>query len=167
MGRKYRTLEEHIIHALNLVRMHRKCVTLGCDKWQQWGHMLCPMHLSRYRRGKEPIKGKHTTTSHGYILEYWADGHALLDNKPGSLYQHRRVLYVKIGPGPRLTCHWCSTPVDWATLHPDHINGVRDDNRPENLVPACQPCNQQRGNMQAFLRRCLPAVRQESFGGIL
>ena len=30
-------------------------------------------------------------------------------------------------------------------MHVDHVNAVRDDNRIDNLVPSCPPCNQERG----------------------
>jgi len=58
----------------------------------------------------------------------------------------RLVLYDKIGPGPH-PCNWCGGEVDWKTglvagaLIADHLNWDREDDRPENLVPACNPCN--------------------------
>ena len=63
---------------------------------------------------------------------------------------HRLVLYESLGPEPR-PCHWCGKELLWITdrfapnaLQVDHLNQVRDDNRVENLVPACQVCNVRR-----------------------
>jgi len=48
------------------------------------------------------------------------------------------------------TCNNCNQP-HWSTrgdtlgLYPDHVNGIGDDNRPENLVPSCMACNSGRG----------------------
>ncbi len=71
------------------------------------------------------------------------------------VYEHREVLFNKIGLGPHL-CFYCHKPINWAignnrskrtdrtwsgVLVVEHLNGVKDDNRPENLQPACGPCN--------------------------
>lgn len=68
----------------------------------------------------------------------------------GYVAEHRAVLYEKIGPGQH-SCHWCGITVAWTTrlvgtghrgmLVADHVNTNGLDNRPENLVPACQGCN--------------------------
>lgn len=64
----------------------------------------------------------------------------------GMLAVARLVLYDKIGPGPH-ACNWCGTEVDWkrglvpGALIADHLNWNRNDDSPENLVPACNPCN--------------------------
>lgn len=69
----------------------------------------------------------------------------------GRAYEHRVVLYDAIGPGPH-ECHWCGTRIDWlvkgdpANLLPDHLNGDGSDNRIDNLVPSCMPCNSARGS---------------------
>jgi hypothetical protein len=72
-----------------------------------------------------------------------------LAGKGRLISEARAVLYAKIGPGPH-DCHWCGSRVEWrpgegvrakGVLMADHINNDRHDNRPENLVPACQACN--------------------------
>lgn len=69
----------------------------------------------------------------------------------GNAYVHRVVLYDKIGPGEH-SCHWCGATVRWTStrgdadcLQVDHLNGIGDDNHPDNLVPACPVCNTTRG----------------------
>lgn len=67
----------------------------------------------------------------------------------GRVYEHKVALYNKIGYGPH-RCHWCHTPLTWAkgtkqgVLITDHVNGIRNDNSPSNLVPACSSCNTMR-----------------------
>lgn|SRR5690625_4076679 len=63
--------------------------------------------------------------------------------KDGRVRAHRAVLFDKIGAEPQ-PCHWCGTTVAWGgdpELVADHIDGNTWNNNPDNLVPACQPCN--------------------------
>jgi hypothetical protein len=70
-------------------------------------------------------------------------GHPLA-HADGQVYEHRVVLYNKIGPGSHV-CHWCGVAVAWGNtlsdLLVDHLNQDRYDNDPDNLVPACFSCN--------------------------
>jgi hypothetical protein len=75
-----------------------------------------------------------------------------LANCEGYVYEHRKVLYDKLGAGPH-ACHWCGLVLGWDKMTADHLNAVRDDNREENLVPSCLTCNQARGNALPFLSR--------------
>jgi len=80
-----------------------------------------------------------SVTSNGYIAVQ-AKGHPVAD-KTGRAYEHRVVLYDAIGGGIHL-CHWCSKPVAWGVdLEADHVDGDRQMNTRENLVPSCQKCN--------------------------
>jgi hypothetical protein len=96
-------------------------------------------------------------TSSGYRL-ITAPDHPLA-NPRGRVYEHRQVLYDRIGPGVHL-CHWCRQRVAWlrcpgaCRLYVDHLNDIRDDNRPENLVPACNYCNTARGVRPNWLTHC-------------
>lgn len=58
------------------------------------------------------------------------------------------MLWNRIGPGEH-PCHWCGATVEWGgrgarRLVVDHVNGVKVDNRDENLVPSCSSCNVRR-----------------------
>jgi hypothetical protein len=128
------------------------CTIPGCDKpsRNRSGTAPCPMHYHRqYRHGSTDVTAHGVSTSDGrrYRRTY-RPGHPLA-RSDGSVYVHRAVLYDAIGPGPH-PCHHCGTPVDWHTsdrrtrLEADHLNHQGDDNRPENLAPACSPCNARR-----------------------
>ena len=131
------------------------CVLPDCDKPSRnpKSPALCPMHYHRqYRHGRTDAEANSSgvSVSHGrrYRRSY-RPGHPVAD-KNGGGWEHRFVLYDAIGAGPH-PCHWCKSPVDWVAkgepgcLQVDHLNHIGDDNRPENLVPSCGPCNSARG----------------------
>lgn len=76
-----------------------------------------------------------------------------LANKQGRVYQHRFVLYETIGAGSH-PCHWCGRDLHWGRSYPphpdaltaDHLDGVKTNNDPTNLVPSCPSCNTSRAN---------------------
>lgn len=110
------------------------------------GRVLCEMHFSRMRfRGSfdapPPPIGRYRTAD-GYVLVN--DPAHPLAHARGTVLEHRRVYFAANGIGP-FNCHWCGVPVEWGTLHIDHVNDVRDDNRLENLVASCAICNPMRG----------------------
>jgi hypothetical protein len=116
---------------------------------------LCPMHYHRlYRHGDvtKTARAARVTASKGrrYTAKY--DPSHPLANANGKVYRHRAALYDLIGPGSH-ACHWCGMTVRWDRtrgdadcLNVDHLNGLGDDNRPENLVPSCPACNTGRGS---------------------
>ncbi|WP_155738086.1 HNH endonuclease [Sphingobium yanoikuyae] len=127
------------------------CKQDGCDKIG-WNSGLCqPHYKARYRerRLERIAKGElipvlvptSLQKSNGYLVGYVPD-HPL-SNKSLQLYEHRRVAYEKYGPGEH-NCHWCDTTVDWKAIEVDHLDWVRDNNDPDNLVVSCKPCNQNR-----------------------
>lgn len=86
---------------------------------------LCPAFWRRgenhqhYGKRCYTWKGGRTKTKQGYILIYLPESH--LANKQGYVYEHRLVAEQHLG---RLLS-------EIEVVH--HINGIRDDNRPENL----------------------------------
>jgi hypothetical protein len=64
--------------------------------------------------------GGRTITEHGYVLIYIGKNKHLADTR-GYAYEHRLVAEYKLG----------RELMNWEKVH--HINGNRQDNRPENL----------------------------------
>ncbi len=122
------------------------CRVEGCGSIaNRKGACLCEAHYMRLRRtGSHELRKpkERRVHSHGYILVH-APGHPL-GRGESYVYEHRAVFHAEHGDGP-FTCHWCGAPVTWETMHVDHVNSVRDDNRLDNLVASCPPCNQERG----------------------
>ena len=92
-----------------------------------------------------------------------------LAGKDGKVYEHRKVLYDSIGPGPH-ECYWgCGKAVDWGGGHEglvaDHLDGDTLNNTPENLVPSCRMCNWNRGTDPQFFEE-QRAANIEMEGGI-
>lgn len=134
--------------------MNPQCRVPECTKpVRSSGAELCGMHYHRlYRHGsvEKVARGPEHTVVRGRYKKAHAPGHPLACIT-GMVYVHRRILYDLIGPGSH-ACHWCAKSIVWevpegdpSRLHVDHLNGVRDDNRSENLVPACKACNTTRG----------------------
>lgn len=142
------------------------CSVPDCEKpLRSSGSEWCAMHYHRvYRHGSvDKVDSAVPSVSLGrrYTREY-LPRHPLA-NKSGQVYTHRLVLFNEIGPGPH-ACHWCGTYIDWLPkghpreLQPDHLNNDGGDNRPENLVPSCRPCNISRGS-----QRRQDALREQGF----
>lgn len=75
-----------------------------------------------------------------------------ISNPSGVTPYHRIVLWDKLS-GNDAPCNWCGKQLYWSksyrdsptdALIVDHLNEVKNDNRPENLVPSCGPCNTKR-----------------------
>lgn len=117
------------------------------------GKQLCEKHYYRKRRtgqygAREPL-GSHSTPA-GYV-KLTAPNHPLADSN-GHVFEHRAVLYFKskiICPN----CYWCGVEQSWATIHADHLNGIKHDNREANIVGACPRCNKARGAALALASR--------------
>jgi hypothetical protein len=134
---------------------HPTCTVDGCTKpTRTRSAKLCKMHYHRqYRHGSvdRSARSASISVSHGRRYRSLHLPNHPLAGKHGKVYEHRAALYDSIGAGPQ-PCHWCGTTVRWTStrgdadcLQVDHLNGVGDDNRPDNLVPSCGPCNTTRG----------------------
>lgn len=105
---------------------------------------MCKAHYYRvYRTGKTEKKqtGKFFHTN-GYVMLTGKAGHPLAICK-GQVLEHRYVYFETHGAGP-FSCHWCSVIVTWLDLHIDHLDEIRSNNAPENLVASCGVCNTNR-----------------------
>lgn len=117
---------------------------------------LCETHYYRHRRTGTTDKRARAVTprSDGYLVIF-SPAHPLAQ-KNGHLFEHRRVLFEKIGLGEH-PCHWCRRTLKWKArwedaIVADHHDGDRSNNAPENLVPSCHDCNTSRGSFQAWVR---------------
>lgn len=135
---------------------YEKCSAPDCsDRVRSVGTPYCEMHYGRLRRSGTlglrhvPDRRGH---SHGYVLLY-APNHALRRASHPYVYEHRVVYHDVHGDGP-FRCHWCAAEVTWDMMHIDHVNGVKDDNQPGNLVASCAICNQQRGKEKMRRTMC-------------
>lgn len=96
------------------------------------------------RKWREENEGHTYVDSNGYV-RYVGFNHPATAPSGLSNY-HRIVLWDKLN-GQDVPCHWCGKQLYWKTddygsrIVTDHVNTVKDDNRPENLVPACHACN--------------------------
>ncbi len=128
------------------------CTVDGCSKPARSSKSaLCAMHYHRqYRHGdlRTANESSITASAGRRYRRLYRPGHPLADMS-GVVYAHRLALYELIGEGAQ-ACHWCGKTIAWldpdAYLQVDHLNGVGDDNRPENLVPSCGPCNSARAS---------------------
>lgn len=81
----------------------------------------------------------------------YISNHPLSPPHNSYVYEHRLVLWGKIGPGTH-PCHHCGCSVTWApgrglkkgSLVVDHLDDNTQNNDPANLVPSCHPCNKGR-----------------------
>jgi len=132
---------------------NRTCSVEGCVKPPRSGSAeWCKMHYHRwYRHGSVDSCATGVPTGPGRLYRLLElPGHPLADSA-NKVWEHRVVLFATIGPGVH-PCRWCGKSVSWDStrgdtdcLVADHVNGRGDDNRPENLVPACVACNNTRG----------------------
>ena len=125
----------------------QKCTNLAV----RVGHGLCETHYGRVRyTGSTELKPRvRLQTNKGYTM-IKAEGHPLAQSNDWA-FEHRVIAFEKYGPGLQ-HCHWCDKSLDWKRVVVDHLNEVKTDNRSDNLVTACTPCNRIRGAMVPFIR---------------
>jgi hypothetical protein len=128
----------------------KMCRVARCDQ-PHYGRGYCRKHWRRWYIHGDPMAMKRAPDGAGWIGKHGyrilpGTGHPAA-SPSGRLPEHRLVLWEKIGPGVH-ACYWCHRQVRWDApqgdpeyMEGDHLNGEVTDNRPENLVPACRPCN--------------------------
>lgn len=109
---------------------------------------ICRKHYYRWSKygswdlpPVEPVR----VNGNGYPIRH-NPGHPLANLSGGRGLEHRMILFDAIGDGAH-PCAYCGKSITWRVdLTVDHVNHVRSDNKLENLVPACQPCNSRKAN---------------------
>jgi 5-methylcytosine-specific restriction endonuclease McrA len=66
---------------------------------------------------------------------------------------YHRFVYLNSMGFRRVRCHWCDRAMRFREMTVDHViplnsGGTNDE---QNLVPACDPCNQKRDHLQKQL----------------
>ncbi|WP_328691422.1 HNH endonuclease [Streptomyces phaeochromogenes] len=122
----------------------KTCVDATNKAWQEANPEKYKAAQKAWRTANEG----HTFSLPTGYMSYVGFNHPVA-NPSGVTFHHRVVLFDKIGPGEH-ECYWgCGKTLSWDKKYPesldalvvDHLNGIRDDNRPENLVASCASCN--------------------------
>jgi len=114
---------KNLYAAIKLNNAGKKCKVEDCDK-NAYARLHCTNHYQKLLRWGESLTPpekiiQKRKTENGYIV--WFDRESIHASKAGVVYEHRSVMGEKIG----------RPLMEHETVH--HKNGVRDDNRIENL----------------------------------
>lgn len=143
------------------------CTVDGCSSISRSRNAgLCEVHYMRKRRHgatdfKTTLISGPLKHSGGYLLDHLPE-HPLRKGR-SRVYQHRAVFYDSHGAGP-FSCHWCEKVVTWDDMHVDHLDDVKTNNDPSNLVASCPICNQDRGRHKMILKQKMKGTLITAFG---
>lgn len=104
-----------------------------------------PEKVREIQRAWREANEGHTYGDAGGYVKYIGFKHPAT-NASGVTAYHRIVLWEKLD-GQDAPCNWCDKHLFWDSLDHedrlivDHVNTVKHDNDPENLVPSCHRCN--------------------------
>ena len=138
------------------VRLHRKkgeppmiCVIENCNNLRQHADGLCPMHYQRKKEGRDMLAPK-VIRGGGWVDEH---GYRMVKQNGRDRREHRVIMEEMLG-----------RPLEkWESVH--HKNGVKADNRPENLELwvgwGSQPSGQRVEDLVAFVVEHYPELAAE------
>lgn len=151
----------------------KQCKEDGCTQPRYRNHGLCSAHKSekhRLWRAANPESVRQHNTQYfakhegdtylhtsGYVQYLGFDHPACA---PGGITPHHRLIMWDKVDGQSVPCAECGGTLRWdvpfsdpAFLCVDHINEIKDDNRPENLDPVHNACNRKRAGLNAAKRK--------------
>ncbi len=145
--RQQRTGSPEGLNQYDARRTEKVCEVPGCATGAKYmARGLCASHYMRLRKTGEygPVGQMHASPGEGRSI---SDGYVRVAAEAGGrpVFEHRQVMEAQLGrkllPGE--------------SVH--HINGVRDDNRPENLElwSSAQPAGQRLVDKLAWARELL------------
>lgn len=127
----------------------KECTVHGCSRKIK-AKNFCDLHYYRFSKfGSTDLPKKPIINRYKRISKV---GHPLTTVK-GFVYEHRAILYDKIGKGPHY-CYWCDKTIGWTvgvapehdSIVVDHLDRNRRNNETNNLVPSCPKCNSSRSH---------------------
>lgn len=132
------------------------CKITGCRGKATRKDNVCENHYCKMRRtGSYAGLIRSQKAVHGNYIRMVGNGasqHPMASKNSKMLYEHRMVAYDS-REGKCEDCFWCGKELTWSSCVIDHLNELKHDNSPENLLISCRHCNRARGALLGFVRR--------------